>query len=59
MADTIEKILSVRLDDNDALQGIIRLNEQIDENKAKMTELAYTTGKNTKSIKHWSNRQRH
>lgn len=48
MADTIEKILSVRLDDNDALQGIIKLNEQIDENKAKMTELAYTTGKNTK-----------
>ena len=40
MAENVEKILVVKIEANQAVQGIADLNRQIDQNKAKMKELA-------------------
>ena len=48
MADQATKILSVQLNADKAINGIMRLNEQIDKNRVEMFKLANQTGKNTK-----------
>lgn len=40
MAENVEKILVVKIEANQAVKGIADLNSQIDQNKAKMKELA-------------------
>jgi len=40
MAENVQKILSIELKANDAIQGLQKLNSQIEENRARMKELA-------------------
>jgi hypothetical protein len=40
MAENVQKILSIELKANDAIQGLQKLNSQIEENRARMRELA-------------------
>lgn len=55
MAENVQKIISIELQANSAIDGLKQLNAQIEQNKVRMKELAATNQKGRQSMPYLNN----